>query len=94
MEPRRRELVLAALQGLWIYLLILWGYIVADSWLFPQYQYMAISVYVPLRQNMLADIAFPLSLVCFVLWRYLGSQPASPGQDRPGTSLHKTTEMK
>ena len=77
MEPRRRELVLATLQGLWIYLLVMWAYIVADKWLFPEYQFMAISVYVPLPQNLLADVAFPMSFVCFVLWKYLGKQSYS-----------------
>jgi hypothetical protein len=74
LSPRRRNFVLALLEGLWIYLLVLWGYIVVDSFLFPQYQFLSISIYVPLPQNLLADIAFPLSLVCFVLWRYLGRE--------------------
>jgi hypothetical protein len=74
MRPERRILALALTEGLWMYCLILWAYIVIDSFLFPPYQYMSISVYVPLQQNILADIAFPLSFVCFVLWKYLGMQ--------------------
>jgi hypothetical protein len=71
LSPRRTVFVLALLQGLWIYLLVLWGYIVIDTFVFPQYQFLGISEYIPIPQNVLADLAFPLSFVCFVLWRYL-----------------------
>ena len=74
MEPSRSKFVLALLLGLWIYGLILWGYIVVDSFLFPPYQYLAISKYIPRQQNILADVAFPVSFVCFVLWAYLRGQ--------------------
>lgn len=85
MSPRRTNLVLALLQGLWIYLLVVWGYIVIDSFLFPPYQYMSISIYIPLQQNITADIAFPLSFVCFVLWRYLGREAEDDLRGREGT---------
>ena len=74
MEPDQRKFRSALLLGVWIYSLILWVYIVADSWLFPPYQYMSISNYIPIRQNIIADIAFPLSFVCFVFWVYLRDQ--------------------
>jgi hypothetical protein len=67
----RPKFMRALFLGLWVYLLIIWVYIVVDSFLFPQYQYMSISIYVPIRQNMLADAAFPLSFVFFVVWAYL-----------------------
>jgi hypothetical protein len=74
LSPRRTDFVLALLQGLWIYLLVLWVYIVIDMFLFPQYQFLGISAYIPVPQNIIADLAFPLSFVCFVLWKYLGKQ--------------------
>ena len=74
MEESRRRFLSALLLGIWIYGLVLWGYIVIDSFLFPPYQYLAISQYVPIRQNLLADIAFPSSFVAFVLWAYYRGQ--------------------
>jgi hypothetical protein len=77
LEPARSKLVSALLLGIWIYSLILWVYVVADSWLFPPYQYLPISNYIPINQNILADIAFPLSFGCFVLWAYMWEHRAS-----------------
>lgn len=68
---RVRKLAIAFFKGVWIYSLILWGYIVADLFAFPQYQYSAISRYISIPQNLIADIAFPVSFVSFVLWDYL-----------------------
>ena len=66
---------MALLLGTWIYSLILWGYIVVDSFLFPVYQTLPISKYIPIiPQNLIADVAFPLSFVCFVLWVYWRNQ--------------------
>jgi hypothetical protein len=74
LSPRRREFVIALLHGLWIYMLVLWGYIVVDMFVFPQYQFLGISAWIPIPQNIIADIAFPLSFVCFVVWRYMRKQ--------------------
>jgi len=74
LEPARRKKVSALLLGGWIYSLILWAYIVADSWLFPPYQYLPISNYIPIKENVIADLSFPLSFACFVLWAYLREQ--------------------
>lgn len=71
LEPERRKKALALLLGVWIYSLIAWAYIVIDSFIFPPYQYLPISKYIPIPENILADIAFPLSFVCFVYWQYL-----------------------
>lgn len=70
-DQKSRALTLAILKGAWIYLLIVWVYIVIDSFLFPEYQFLGISRYVPIPQNLLADISFPLSLLCFIGWEYL-----------------------
>ncbi|HUK75718.1 MAG TPA: hypothetical protein VLU99_07985 [Nitrososphaerales archaeon] len=71
MEAKRRRRTLAILLGAWIYSLIAWAYIVIDSFLFPPYQYLPISKYIPIPENVLADLAFPVSFVCFVYWEYL-----------------------
>jgi hypothetical protein len=70
-EERTRKLALPFLKGVWIYCLILWSYIVADMFVFPQYQFGGISKLIPIPQNLIADIAFPISFVAFVLWEYL-----------------------
>src|SRR5579872_4007558 len=65
-----RKLLVPFLKGLWIYSLILWVYIVADMFVFPQYQYSAISRLVPIPQNLIAVVVFPLSFLSFVFWEY------------------------
>lgn len=57
--------------GLWIYALLLWGWIALNYYLLPVYQYSPLSIYVPIPQNLIADMAFPASFLLFVLWRYL-----------------------
>ena len=74
LEQERRKFLSALFLGAWIYGLILWAYIVIDSFIFPPYQYLPISQYVPIKQNILADIAFPFSFVAFVLWAYYREQ--------------------
>jgi hypothetical protein len=71
LESNRRKKVSAILLGAWIYSLIAWGYIVVDSFLFPPYQYLPISKFIPIQENILADIAFPTSFICFVVWEYM-----------------------
>ncbi len=75
MGQRRRNhdeaLKISLLKGIWIYSLITWAYIVADMFVFPQYQTLGISKYVPIPQNILADVAFPVSFLSFVYWEYL-----------------------
>ncbi len=51
--------------------MLLWGWIGVNYYIFPQYQFGPLSVYVPIPQNLLAVGAFPTSLVCFVAWSYL-----------------------
>jgi hypothetical protein len=68
---RNRKLAIPLLKGIWIYSLLLWGYIVADMFVFPQYQFSSISRLIPIPQNLIADVAFPISFLAFVLWEYL-----------------------
>ena len=70
MRVELKGFVLPFLKGLWIYTLILWIYIVADMFMFPQYQFDAISRLVPIPQNLIAIIAFPVSFLAFVGWEY------------------------
>jgi len=65
-----KKLIAPFLKGIWIYTLILWVYIVADMFAFPQYQYGAISRLIPIPQNLIAIIAFPVSFLAFVGWEY------------------------
>lgn len=69
----KNVLRLSFLKGVWIYCLILWGYIVADMFAFPQYQALGISKLIPIPQNLIADFAFPISFLSFVAWDYLRS---------------------
>ena len=68
-----KKLSLSLLKGSWIYFLILWVYIVADMFVFPQYQFGSISLYVQIPQDLIATIAFPASFITFVAWEYLRS---------------------
>jgi hypothetical protein len=76
-----RKLLVPFLKGLWIYTLILWAYIVADMFVFPQYQYSAISRIVPIPQNLIAVVAFPISFLSFVLWEYKRNQNKSSSDE-------------
>jgi hypothetical protein len=57
--------------GMWLYSLALWGWIALNYYLLPAYQYGPLSIYVPVPQNLVADLAFPASFVFFVIWNYL-----------------------
>jgi hypothetical protein len=61
--------------GAWIYSLILWGWIGLNALLYPKYQTAHLSIYIPIPQNLIADIALPFSFICFVLWEYLRKAP-------------------
>ncbi|MDG6994434.1 MAG: hypothetical protein JRN52_00810 [Nitrososphaerota archaeon] len=62
--------MISLLKGIWIYALIIWAYIVLDTFLFPEYQFLGISKWIPIPQNIVADLAFPVSFLAFVLWDY------------------------
>jgi hypothetical protein len=66
-----RRFTTSLFMGLWLYSLILWGWIALNYYLLPVYQYGPLSIYVPIPQNLVADIAFPVSFICFVVWIYL-----------------------
>lgn len=61
-------------EGVWLYFLLMWGYIAVTIWLYPPTQYLNLSQYVPIKQNLLAVASFGTSFVFFVLWRYLKSR--------------------
>jgi len=69
----RNRFVLPLLKGLWIYSLILWAYIAVDRFIFPQFQFDNLSLYVPIPEDLIAVIAFPVSFLAFVAWEYLRS---------------------
>jgi hypothetical protein len=66
-----RGFVAAFFLGLWIYSLILWGWVALNFYLMPNLQYDALSVYIPIKRDLVADIAFPVSFIGFVFWSYL-----------------------
>jgi hypothetical protein len=71
-HPMTSRLVLrSVMKGLWIYSLLLWGYIVASVLMRPQWQYFDLSVYVPIHQNILAVVSFAVSFFSFICWQYL-----------------------
>lgn len=57
--------------GMWLYSLGLWGWIALNYYLLPAYQTGPLSIYIPIPQNLVADVAFPVSFICFVVWNYL-----------------------
>lgn len=57
--------------GLWVYSLILWGWIALNYYLLPDQQTGPLTLYIRIPQNLVATIAFPVSFVGLVLWSYL-----------------------
>jgi hypothetical protein len=68
---KSRLFLKSLLKGLWIYSLLLWAYIIVSVFLNHRAQYYPLSVYVPVRQNLLAVVAFAASFLCFIGWQYL-----------------------
>jgi hypothetical protein len=66
-----RRLAKHFFMALWIYSLIVWGWIGVNYYVYPRYQLESISIYVPIPQDILADIAFPVSFISLVVWLYL-----------------------
>lgn len=66
-----RRWALAWSMGIWIYSLLVWIWVGVNYYVFPRYQFEAISIYVPIPQNLLADVMFPVSFLSFVIWAYL-----------------------
>jgi hypothetical protein len=85
-----RQLGVPFAKGVWIYCLILWAYIVGDMFVFPQYQFSGISRLIPIPQNLIADLAFPLSFVAFVAWEYLRHQESAYAK---GTSIEEEGQI-
>ncbi|MCL4519339.1 MAG: hypothetical protein M1587_09095 [Thaumarchaeota archaeon] len=73
-ERNDKQLKISLLKGIWIYSLIVWVYVVFDMFRFPAYQYLGISMWIPIPENVIADVAFPVSFLCFVAWEYLKRQ--------------------
>jgi hypothetical protein len=72
---KTRVVLGSVLKGIWVYSLLLWVYIVVSVLLRPEWQYFELSVYVPIRENILAVVAFAVSFVSFVGWQYLERAP-------------------
>jgi hypothetical protein len=71
------NLLVSISAGLWIWLMMLWAYIVIDMFWLPATQFEAISVYVPIPQNLAADVAFPTAMIFFILWGWLRKMEAT-----------------
>lgn len=58
------------LEGIWIWSLLLWGYLSIAINLYPQYQFTGISFYLNWPpQDVLALITFPLAFTGYIAWR-------------------------
>jgi len=94
MIPRnKRKFAESFLKGLTFYALFLWAYIVADMFVFPQYQYSGISRFIPIPQNLIAVIAFPKSFFAFVGWQYLRNNDSerNSGKQKLREDGHRST---
>ncbi|MCW1293837.1 MAG: hypothetical protein OH316_00735 [Candidatus Parvarchaeota archaeon] len=66
-------------EGLWLYTLLTWVYIAIENLIYPAAVFNSVlSVYVPIKQNLLAIVSFILSFVFFILWRYYRTLPKRP----------------
>ena len=68
-----RVILLSVLKGITIYALLLWAYVALSVIVHPQWQFVNLSIYVPVQQDILALVAFVVSFLCFVGWQYLKS---------------------
>ncbi len=67
----RRKLLTVLFEALWLYFLIAWAYIAIENFIYPvQVATTPLAEYFPVQQNLLVIIAFPVSFLFFILWRY------------------------
>jgi len=66
-----RRFAVSFFLSLWIYALILWGWIGLNFYLQPDQQRGPLTLYVSIPQNLVATIAFPVSFIAFAFWAYL-----------------------
>lgn len=79
-----RRWALSLSLGLSIYSFIVWLWVGINYYVYPRYQFEGISAYIPIPQDLLADVAFPVSFLSFVLWYYLKQEPQDePDERRP-----------
>lgn len=71
MQTSSRTFLTALCKAIWIYSLIVWIFTVASFFIFPQYQYDQISIYIPIPQDVIADASLPVSFIFFTVWEYL-----------------------
>jgi hypothetical protein len=70
-STRLRRLALAVSKGIWIFGLLGWLYGVSNVYLFPQFQLINLSYYVPIPTNLFTDGCFVIALFAFIIWEYL-----------------------
>jgi hypothetical protein len=74
MKKELNPMLQAVFEAVWLYSLIMWVYIAIENLLYPiAVLTQPLSVYIPIKQNLLAVTAFFVSFVSFLLWRYLKS---------------------
>ncbi len=60
----------ALLEGIWVYGMLVWGYISIQNLISPDIVYSQnLSVYIPIKENILVIAAFIVSLVAFIIWK-------------------------
>jgi hypothetical protein len=67
----KTKLLVAFLKGVWVWGLIAWLYVVSNVYLFPEYQFGPLSIYVPIPTDLAGVVAFAVSFAAFVLWAWL-----------------------
>ncbi len=72
MKRDDRHLLTVLFEALWLYFLLVWGYIAVENLVYPtQVATTDLAVYFPVPQNLLVIVSFTASFVFFILWRYL-----------------------
>jgi hypothetical protein len=71
--PRSRssKAILALLKTTWVYGLITWLYVVSNLYVFPEFQFVDLSRYVPVPTDLVGIVAFAASAASFAGWEYL-----------------------
>ncbi len=71
MKKETKRTLAVLFKGIWLYSLLIWGYIAVENLFYPSaVATQALSIYIPIKQNLLAIWSFVVSLAAFILWSY------------------------
>lgn len=71
MKKTHNTLYVSVFEGIWFYAFIVWLYIAIENLIYPSLVFNSnFSSYIPIKTNLLGIIAFVISFIFYVLWRF------------------------